>query len=86
MTKDVDIGILGDAKLAAEALSTQLSTMAPTCLNNAAERVEKSMAIKDDWETELTSLSVSTEGPRMAPRHALRELEKALPKVSYYYS
>ena len=66
---------------ASEALSTHLSTIAPKCLGNAAERVQKAKAIKDDWEAELTSMSVSTE-ERMAPRHALRELEKAMPKVS----
>ena len=53
------------------------------CLSNAVERVQKSMAIKDDWEAELTKMSVSTE-ERMAPRHALRELERAMPKVSYF--
>jgi len=79
LTKDVDIGICGDAKLAAIELSSQLSAMTPVCLSNAVERVQKSMAIKDDWEAELTKMSVSTE-ERMAPRHALRELERAMPK------
>ena len=76
-------GILGDAKLAAVELSSRLSAMTPVCLSNAVERVQKSMAIKDDWEAELTKMSVSTE-ERMAPRHALRELERAMPKVSYF--
>ena len=79
-----NIGICGDAKLAAEALSNQLNQMKEpiSCLSNAAERIKKATAIKDDWEAELTKMSVSTE-ERMAPRHALRELERAMPKVSY---
>ena len=81
LTKDVDVGVLGDAKLAAESISAHLAGMSPACLATAAERVQKAQVIKNQWEAELTGMSVSTEA-KMAPRHALRELEKALPKVS----
>lgn len=81
LTKDIDIGICGDAKLAAEALWTHLAEMKPACQENAAARVESAQKIRAEWENELTNMSVSTE-ERMAPRHALRELEKAMPKVN----
>jgi sulfoacetaldehyde acetyltransferase len=81
LTKDIDVGLCGDAKLAAEALSALLAQMQPICLKNAQERVKSAQAIKEEWEAELTGMSVSTED-RMAPRHALRELEKAMPKVN----
>lgn len=80
LTKDIDIGICGDAKLAAETLAAHLQSMTPACQATAASRLQKAQKIRDEWETELTNMSVSTED-RMAPRHALRELEKAMPKV-----
>ncbi len=80
LTKDIDVGICGDAKLAGEALISNLSSLSPACLSNSAERVQKAQAARSAWEDELSGMSVSSED-RMAPRHALRELEKALPKV-----
>merc|ERR1711962_234717 len=79
LTKDIDIGINGDAKLAAEAISAHLQNLKPACLENAEARVQIAQKIRAEWEDELTGMSVSTE-ERMAPRHALRELEKAMPK------
>jgi len=79
LTKDIDIGICGDAKLAAEAISAHLQNLSPACLETTDARIQKAQDIKAQWEDELSSMSVSTED-RMAPRHALRELEKAMPK------
>ena len=81
---DIDIGINGDAKLAAEAISAHLQNLKPACLENAEARVQIAQKIRAEWEDELTGMSVSTE-ERMAPRHALRELEKAMPKVRYIH-
>ena len=78
---DIDIGICGDAKLAAEAISAHLQNLSPACLETTDARIQKAQDIRAQWEDELSSMSVSTED-RMAPRHALRELEKAMPKVS----
>ena len=36
--------------------------------------------MRQEWEDELSAMSVTTED-RIAPRHALRELEKAMPEV-----
>ena len=82
LTKDIDIGICGDAKLASEAIIAHLATMKPVCLETKDDRIQKATQIRNQWEEELTGISVSTE-ERMAPRHALRELEKAMPKVKF---
>ena len=37
---DIDIGINGDAKLAAEAISAHLQNLKPACLENAEARVQ----------------------------------------------
>ncbi len=82
MTKDIDVGICGDAKLTAQELIGQLSAMKPACLGNAGQRLERANEARDQWEAELSGMSVS-DGEVMAPRHALRELEKAMPKVGH---
>ena len=84
LTKDIDIGICGDAKLASLELATLLKAKGGEveCLKSAEERLAKAAKAKETWEAELTSWSKTDEGAkRMAPREALRELEKALPKV-----
>ena len=78
---DIDIGICGDAKLAAEAISAHLQNLSPACLETKDARIQKAQDTRAQWEDELSSWSVSTED-RMAPRHALRELEKAMPEVN----
>jgi len=80
LTKDISIGIMGDAKQAAKVLAAHLAEMTPACLTNAEERLAAAHKAKAEWEAQLDSMSVSTESGPMAPRHALRELEKALPK------
>ena len=80
LTKDVNVGICGDAKLAAQEISNQLGPIDIKCLQNAAARVESAQKMRQEWEDELSAMSVTTED-RIAPRHALRELEKAMPEV-----
>ena len=58
-----------------------MQNLSPACLETSDARIQKAQDIRAQWEDELSSMSVSTED-RMAPRHALRELEKAMPKVS----
>ena len=58
-----------------------MQNLSPACLETKDARIQKAQDIRAQWEDELSSMSVSTED-RMAPRHALRELEKAMPKVS----
>jgi len=81
LTKNIDVGILGDARLTAAALSTMLKDAAPACLQNTAERLSAAEEEKTKWEEELTSISQTPAGQsEMEPRHALRELEKAMPE------
>jgi len=79
LAKENSIGICGDAGEAAKALRDHLKGMSPICMSNAEQRVAAAHQNKTEWEAELDSWSVSVEGEAMSPRHALRELEKALP-------
>merc|ERR1719348_2869724 len=80
LTNDIDVGILGDAKLTAEALTNLFGSLTPACSANAAERLAEAAKEKSAWEEELNSLSVTPEGQaEMEPREALRQLELAMP-------
>lgn len=81
LTKKIDVAVNGDARLAAISIAENLDKLGkePACLGNAADRLNKAKGNKKEWEDELNSMSVTTED-RMAPRHALRELEKAMPQ------
>jgi len=80
LTKKIDVGLLGDAKLTSAALLANLSAASPACLDNAETRLADASAEKGKWEAELDSLSITPAGQDvMEPRHALRELEKAMP-------
>merc|ERR1712168_397110 len=80
LTKKIDVGLLGDAKLTYAALLANLSAASPACLDNAEARLADASAEKVKWEAELDSLSITPAGQDvMEPRHALRELEKAMP-------
>lgn len=81
LTNDIDVGILGDAKLAALAIAKELEGKTVASANTAAERLAAAKAAKEAWEDELTGLSVTPAGQdEMEPREALRELEKVMPK------
>jgi len=80
LVKPVTVGICGDAKAAARRLLERLKAAPnpPTCLGTAGERVAQIVAENAAWEEELDGISQGVEGG-LAPRHALRELERALP-------
>ncbi len=89
LVKQISVGIVGDAKEAAKALSYRLANRKLAASANADERKKKIKAEKDAWEKELDdwthekdgwSLEVAKGSPYMHPRQMLRELEKAMPK------
>lgn len=89
LVKQISVGIAGDAKEAAKALSYRLANRRLAAAENAAERRKTIKAEKDAWERELDawtherdawSIEVSKDSPYMHPRQMLRELEKAMPK------
>jgi len=82
LTNDIDVGILGDAKLAAEALTTRLSgDVAVNSKETAGTRLAGISEAKEEWEAELSKLSITPQGQdMMEPREALRELENAMPE------
>merc|ERR1719204_881558 len=80
LTKKIDVGVLGDARLCAASLTSALATASPVCHANKETRLGQMTAEKARWEAELEAESVTPPGNAvMEPRHALRELEKALP-------
>jgi sulfoacetaldehyde acetyltransferase len=79
LTKDVAVGIHGDAGAASVAILEGLQARADVvCLSTQSQRVAELEARRKEWESELDQLS-STDADPMAPRRALRELERALP-------
>ncbi|TQC49911.1 sulfoacetaldehyde acetyltransferase [Rhodococcus sp. WS4] len=94
LVKKVSVGICGDAKAAAIALTERLEGKALTCDANREERSKRIDAEKAAWEKELDewtherdpfSLDMiaeqeGEEGNWLHPRQVLRELEKAMPE------
>ena len=94
LVKKISVGICGDAKAAAVALTERLEGKALVCDGNRAARGEKIDAEKAAWEKELDewtherdafSLDMiaeqeGEEGNWLHPRQVLRELEKAMPE------
>jgi len=81
LVKSVSVGIHGDAREAATALLDRLrnrGASAIACLANRDGRRTELEKQRTDWESELADLSAGDDTP-MAPRRALRELEKAMP-------
>ncbi len=80
LVKDVAVGIHGDAGAAAHAILSGLRERgdAVVCLASQNARVAEIASQRKDWEAELDQLS-SADGSPVAPRRALRELEKAMP-------
>ncbi len=88
LVKQISVGIVGDAKEAAKALTYRLANRKLEGAATADKRKTEIKAQKDAWEKELTawteetddwSKSVSKGSKLMHPRQMLRELEKALP-------
>merc|ERR1719369_2562739 len=81
LTNDINVGILGDAKLTSEALTKIFQSKPANCVATAETRLAEASQEKATWEAELSSLSVTPAGQQeMEPREALRELEKAMPE------
>jgi len=88
LVKPIAVGICGDARAAAVALSERLRARTLACQANRAERVARINSEKRAWEAELEgwtherdpySLEVAKDSRYMHPRQMLRELERALP-------
>jgi len=91
LVKPITIGICGDAKAVAEALTSKLSNVSLACDSSKTERAKKIAAEKSDWEKELDEWIHETDPFSMDmikdaeegwlhPRQVLRELEKAMPE------
>ncbi len=83
LVKDVDVAVHGDAKGAAREILRRLEqgNVVIAARANAAERLAEVEQQKRAWAQELESIS-SASGSPIAPRRALRELARALPKGS----
>ena len=89
LVKNVSIGICGDARAAAGALTERLQNQSLACHENRDARKETIANEKAAWEAELDewkhekdpySLDVIKDSDLMHPRQMLRELEKAMPE------
>jgi sulfoacetaldehyde acetyltransferase len=79
LSRPVDVAIHGDAAAAAAELLARLErSEALAGASTAPERLAKLAEEKRAWERELDALS-DREGSPIAPRRALRELERAMP-------
>src|SRR5271166_4036453 len=88
LVKPISVGIHGDARAAAAALSDRLKSRTLACHAIRGERVKRIAAEKHAWEAELEgwthekdpySLEVAKDSKYMHPRQLLRELERAMP-------
>ncbi|GAB2741993.1 sulfoacetaldehyde acetyltransferase [Salinifilum aidingensis] len=94
LVKKIAVGICGDARATAEALTERLSGKSLTCDATREQRADAMQAEKDAWEAELDEWTHETdqysldviaeqEGERgnwLHPRQVLRELERAMPE------
>jgi sulfoacetaldehyde acetyltransferase len=91
LVKPISVGIHGDARAAAAALSARLKARELAGAASRALRLARIAAEKSDWEAELEtwtherdaySLEVAGNSKSMHPREMLRALEQALPPGS----
>ena len=89
LVKPISVGICGDAKAAAQALTTRLRGKRIASIDNQKARLAAVEAERKAWEGELDgwthekdawSLEVSRDSAHMHPRQMLRELERAMPE------
>ncbi|MBT3671558.1 MAG: sulfoacetaldehyde acetyltransferase [Porticoccaceae bacterium] len=94
LVKKISVGICGDAKATAVALTDRLSKLTLNCQTNRDERIAEITAQKQAWETELDEWThekdpysldmieeaASEDGEWLHPRQVLRELENAMPE------
>jgi len=80
LTKDVAVAVHGDAGAASVEILKGLRERgdAVACRSTQDARIAELEAQRKDWEAELDGLS-SSDGKPIAPRRALRELERAMP-------
>ena len=81
LVKPITVGVCGDAKPAAADLLHRLQTgnVKIAAHGNKEARLAELKKQKDAWEAELNTWG-QADGSPIAPRRALRELEKAMPK------
>jgi sulfoacetaldehyde acetyltransferase len=79
LTKKVDVGVVGDARLAAAELFRRLQNQPLAGHETRAARLDETLRQKAAWEEELSGMS-SGPGSPIPPRRALRELERAMPE------
>ncbi|HUL07201.1 MAG TPA: sulfoacetaldehyde acetyltransferase, partial [Candidatus Acidoferrum sp.] len=81
LVKPITVGVCGDAKPAAADMLHRLQTgnVKITAHGNKDARLAELKKQKDAWEAELNTWG-QADGSPVAPRRALRELEKAMPK------
>jgi sulfoacetaldehyde acetyltransferase len=81
LVKPITVGVCGDAKPAAADMLHRLQTgnVKIAAHGNKDARLAELKKQKDAWESELNSWG-QADGAPIAPRRALRELEKAMPK------
>ncbi len=91
LVKDITVGICGDAKAVAIALSEKLANATLDCDANKQQRATKIAEEKAAWEAELDNwihetdpysmdMIAENEEGWLHPRQVLRELEKAMPE------
>jgi sulfoacetaldehyde acetyltransferase len=81
LVRPVAVAVNGDARAAAAEILTRLTTgnMKIAAHANRDQRLAEVQKQKADWAKELDGMSAASGSP-VAPRRALRELEKAMPK------
>ncbi len=81
LVKPITVGVCGDAKPAAAEILNRLQTgnVKIAAHGNKEARLAELKQQKDAWEAELNTWGQGGGSP-LAPRRALRELEKAMPK------
>lgn len=94
LVKKINVGICGDAKAVAEALTARLAGPTLACDATKESRAAEIKAEQDAWEEELSNWTHETDpfsldmiaeqaeedGNWLHPRQVLRELEKAMPE------
>jgi sulfoacetaldehyde acetyltransferase len=89
LVKQISVGLCGDAKAAAAALTQRLQGRALACHGNRDARLADIRAEKAAWDRELAdwnhekdgwSLEIAKSSSHMHPRQMLRELERAMPE------
>jgi sulfoacetaldehyde acetyltransferase len=80
LVKPIEIGICGDARMAARDLVARLQAIVPAERRpNRSTRLATIAAEKRDWAEEKANWPSPSQEGRIGPRQALRELAKALP-------